>query len=33
MLYKNPIQAFKGIVEKDGVSGLYRYNFIYLIID
>ena len=24
MLYKNPIQAFKGIVSKEGVSGLYR---------
>lgn len=24
MLYKNPVQAFKGILETNGVSGLYR---------
>ena len=24
MLYKNPVQAFKGIVMNDGVRGLYR---------
>ena len=26
MKYKNPFQAFKGIVKFDGVRGLYRYE-------
>lgn len=32
MLYKNPIQAFKGVVSNEGVSGLYRYQFVVMII-
>ena len=27
MLYRNPIQAFKGIIKADGVRGLYWYEF------
>ena len=27
MLYKNPIEAFKGIIKADGVQGLYWYEF------
>lgn len=33
MLYKNPFQAFKGIVQFDGVRGLYRYSLLNIVIN